>query len=259
MSNIILPGESVNVTITDDSIDTALPVCLGPGLEQTETEVRAIRGGIIRSQETARSWWIESNKKRYVPVLGEPVIGQITSRHAEEYRVDIGGAHMAVLPGLAFEGATKKNRPNLKVGTLVYARVSLADKDMEPELECINPSTGRGEGYGELTDGFMVTCSLAHCLRLLRPNAAALSALGQQIPFEVAVGMNGRVWIRADTITHTILGANTITRSEDIYRDIIPPTIKDKEDAMQVDTQRDHTKLELDACRRLVRQLMQQL
>ncbi|KAI8055805.1 hypothetical protein BDF22DRAFT_672278 [Syncephalis plumigaleata] len=234
MTKIILPGELVDVRFTT--------CVLGPGLSQTETNVRAIQGGILRSQETARSWWIESNKKRYVPALGEPVIGQITSRHAEEYRVDIG------------------------VGALIYARISLADKDMEPELECINPSTGKSEGYGELTDGFMVTCSLAHSLRLLRPNAAALTALGQHIPFEVAVGMNGRVWIRADTIAHTILGANMITRSESIYSSIIPPsvlasgtTVKEEDDnAMQVDSRPNYTKLELDACRQLIKQLIQQ-
>ncbi|RKP27615.1 hypothetical protein SYNPS1DRAFT_12418 [Syncephalis pseudoplumigaleata] len=244
MAKIILPGEQVDVFTVDDTVDASLPVCLGPGLVQSETAVHAIQGGLLRSQETARHWWIESNKKRYVPAVGEPVIGQVTSRHAEEYRVDIGGAHTAVLPALAFEGATKKNRPNLKVGALVYARVSLADKDMEPELECVNPSTGRSDGYGELTDGFMVHCGLAHCLRLLRPNAAALTALGQHIPFEVAVGMNGRVWIRADTIDHTILGATMITRSEHVYGDMTT--------ALTAST-------ELDACRRLVKQLVQQL
>lgn len=33
----------------------------------------------------------------------------------EAYRVDIGSAHQAQLDGLAFEGATKRNRPILKV------------------------------------------------------------------------------------------------------------------------------------------------
>ena len=33
----------------------------------------------------------------------------------EAYRVDIGSAHPAQLDGLAFEGATKRNRPILKV------------------------------------------------------------------------------------------------------------------------------------------------
>jgi exosome complex component RRP40 len=33
----------------------------------------------------------------------------------EGFRVDIGSAHPASLDGLAFEGATKRNKPNLKV------------------------------------------------------------------------------------------------------------------------------------------------
>lgn len=35
------------------------------------------------------------------------------------YRVDIGSAHPATLDALAFEGATKRNKPNLKVGGVV--------------------------------------------------------------------------------------------------------------------------------------------
>ena len=33
----------------------------------------------------------------------------------EGFRVDIGSAHPASLDSLAFEGATKRNKPNLKV------------------------------------------------------------------------------------------------------------------------------------------------
>ena len=40
----------------------------------------------------------------------------VIARSGENWRVDIGAAHMANLDGLAFEGATKRNRPNLKVG-----------------------------------------------------------------------------------------------------------------------------------------------
>jgi exosome complex RNA-binding protein Rrp4 len=101
----------------------------------------------------------------------------------EGFRVDIGSAHPASLDGLAFEGATKRNRPNLKVrraqfsqkilranfcaqiGNLIYARVSLAHKDMEPELECFDAQTRKAEGFGELKGGFMVRCSLAMCRR----------------------------------------------------------------------------------------------
>ena len=39
----------------------------------------------------------------------------IIARHAEGYRVDIGSAQMAALDALAFEDATKRNKPSLKV------------------------------------------------------------------------------------------------------------------------------------------------
>lgn len=42
----------------------------------------------------------------------------------------------------------------------MYARVTQAARDMEPELECFDPQTGRAEGFGELKGGYMVHCSL---------------------------------------------------------------------------------------------------
>ena len=52
---------------------------------------------------------------KYIPAPQESVIGVVTARSGENWRVDIGSAHAASLDGLAFEGATKRNRPNLKV------------------------------------------------------------------------------------------------------------------------------------------------
>jgi exosome complex component RRP40 len=52
---------------------------------------------------------------KYVPAAQESVIGVIIQKQGEGYRVDIGSAHAANLDGLAFEGASKRNKPNLKV------------------------------------------------------------------------------------------------------------------------------------------------
>jgi exosome complex component RRP40 len=45
----------------------------------------------------------------------------------------------------------------------VHARVSLANRDMEPEIECVDPKDGKSNGYGELKGGLMMTCSLHLC------------------------------------------------------------------------------------------------
>ena len=47
--------------------------------------------------------------------VGDPVIGIITMRLSEAYRVDIAEALPATLDHLAFQGATKRNKPDLKV------------------------------------------------------------------------------------------------------------------------------------------------
>ncbi len=46
----------------------------------------------------------------------------------EFYRVNILGASSALLPLLAFDGASKRNKPNLRTGALVFCRMSLADR-----------------------------------------------------------------------------------------------------------------------------------
>ena len=90
------------------------------------------------------------------------IIGIVTEKHAENFKIDLGAAQPATLSVLSFEGATKKNRPNFQVGSLVYARVILANKDMESELSCMS-ARNKAEGYGELIGGYMFKCSISLC------------------------------------------------------------------------------------------------
>ena len=59
--------------------------------------------------------WFPLPYPRYVPVLEERVVGIIIGRVMDEYRIDIGGAHVAMMSSIAFEGATQRNKPELKV------------------------------------------------------------------------------------------------------------------------------------------------
>jgi exosome complex component RRP40 len=65
---------------------------------------------------------------QYVPAAQESVVGTVIARSGENWRVDIGAAHMANLDGLAFEGATKRNRPNLKVRSKPIQELCLMDR-----------------------------------------------------------------------------------------------------------------------------------
>lgn len=52
---------------------------------------------------------------QYVPAKGETVIGIVTVKSGDVFKVDFGGSEQASLSYLAFEGATKRNRPNVQV------------------------------------------------------------------------------------------------------------------------------------------------
>jgi len=208
----MLPGDKIpGSALTGGSIK------LGPGLQQAHgsalTEsvaITPVSPGILQHATKGNKWWIDRRTTRYSPADQESVIGYITHRTQDMYRVDIGSAHSGMLDALAFEGATKRNKPNLKVGSVVYARVSLAHRDMEPELECFDASTRKSDGFGEMKGGYIVNCNLATCRSLLDRNHYLLPLLGSRLPLEIAIGLNGRVWISSDTPHNTIVIARCI-------------------------------------------------
>ena len=48
----------------------------------------------------------------------------------------------------------------------------------------------------------------------MEEKCVVLNTLGTTIPYEIAVGMNGRVWINSDNLKSSILISNAILLSE---------------------------------------------
>jgi exosome complex component RRP40 len=59
----------------------------------------------------------------------------------DNYFCSIGSGSQFILSSLDFEGATKKNRPNIQVGSLIYARVVEANSLLRGKISCINPKS----------------------------------------------------------------------------------------------------------------------
>jgi exosome complex component RRP40 len=127
--------------------------------------------------------------------------------------VDIGGPFKATLPALAFENASRRNRANCDVGSLVYARVQSAPRDAEPELSCCD-AAGKAGPLGPLLGGLPFAVSTAAARRLLRrPPPPELAALGKALPYELVVGANGRCWAKAGSCADTVLVASTLAEA----------------------------------------------
>lgn len=145
-------------------------------------------------------------------MAGDLVIATIQKSAVDVYYASISDyTPNASLPQLSFEGATKKTRPQLSFGALVYARVVLANKHMDPELECVSSSTGKSEGLGPLIGGMAFNISLGMARRLMLPKPAEkgklvlLEELGEQaVAFEIAVGRNGKLWVDSKSVKTTL-------------------------------------------------------
>jgi exosome complex component RRP40 len=126
----------------------------------------------------------------------------------------------AQLSHLAFEGVSKKTRPQLAAGSLVYAKIAMASKHLEPELTCCNPSTGKSEGMGELKGGMLFDVSLGFARRLLmarqreEAGLVVLEEIAEKIPFEIAVGRNGRVWVDSRGVKETLLVGRVLQETD---------------------------------------------
>ena len=87
---------------------------------------------------------------------------------------------------------------------------------MEPELVCID-ANGKASGLGQLTEGFMFKVSLELARRLLSGSSEFLRTLSQHIPpFEITIGMNGRIWVKAATCKQTIFLVDAIKQYSQI-------------------------------------------
>ncbi|KAI9846020.1 MAG: exosome non-catalytic core subunit rrp40 [Thelocarpon superellum] len=208
----LLPGDNVSPHWLPIPTNPSVSLKLGPGLRHIPPDtITPVVAGEVCVDAKRNAIWMEHNGGRYVPAVGDTVLAVIHHSSTDFYHCMITPhAPFAMLPQLSFPSATKKTRPMLGSGSLVYARVSLANKHMDPELECVHPSTGKADGLGELKGGMLFDISLGMARRLMMPQPArqggiiVLQELAETVPFEMAVGRNGRVWIEAGNVRATV-------------------------------------------------------
>lgn len=209
IDQIVVPGD----VVLDLSNMTNQTIKLGSGLRQDNDAISAMRAGKF-SYSKPNKYWVESSHKRYIPRTEDHVLGIVVDYKADNFWVDIKGPQLALLPGLAFEGATRRSIPKFEVGTLLYLRVVKTNIGMNPELSGTDAS-GKASVFGPLKEGFMFETSTGLSRMLLSsPTCPVLEALGKKLSFEIATGLNGRVWVNAAAPRSVIIVANAIMNSE---------------------------------------------
>lgn len=195
IGDIVLPGDRL-----EDLSKISGVLMLGPGLRKdTEDEkIVATRPGII-NHKPPNVYWIEGHQKRYTPKKGDLVVGIVQVKRGDILKIDIGSSETASLSMFAFEGATKKQKPDVQVGDVVYARLLNANREMEPELVCVDSYFKAGKLGLLSNNGYVFNVSTEFAYSLLNYDNPLLRTLGKKTPFEICVGLNGKVWVNGKT------------------------------------------------------------
>ncbi|XP_063701028.1 exosome complex component RRP40 [Culicoides brevitarsis] len=207
---IVMPGD--RIPEAEELNKNKRKLVLGPGLTTCGTEIRATRAGILQKKPPA-TFFVDTFQKRYVPIRGDHVIGIVIAKLGDFYRVDIGASEPASMSYLAFEGATKKNRPDVNVDDAIFGRLVVANRDTEAEIVCVD-SHGKKGKLGVLNNGFLFDVSINLVRKILRPDCPLMAALAKELKFQAVFGMNGKIWIHANSQKETIAVGNAICAAE---------------------------------------------
>lgn len=175
--------------------------------------------------EDASEEAVRSIGKYYTPKVDDFVIGTITQKNPEFYKVDIGTYTHAILNTKDFEGASKKTKPNLNLGDLVFARVLKVNKFDAPVLSCVSQydvkNWASGESFfGQLKNGNIFGFPMQHAWSFINSDNYVLNRLNDMLSFEIVVGHNGRMWINSDSNSNIL----------DIYRLLVKSVGLDKKE-----------------------------
>jgi exosome complex component RRP40 len=238
---VVFPGQDLN-SLIEEGLNMShktepINIHIGSGIIQNGSELISVRPGRLLNPNQSTKFSLLSLQKRYVPLQNDLVIGIVTARLSELFRVDIGAQTLAVLPVLSgFDSSTKKNRPTWPVGTVIFARVAVAHPDFDPELACFDPSgkiavdlfgelgvsctkdvvSSSSESVNQTKSSILLrtTCNFSRFLQ--NPQASPLLvALGRHFSFEIASGSNGRIFIESGNAGETAALARIIKAHAD--------------------------------------------
>ncbi|KAF1838489.1 exosome complex exonuclease RRP40 [Decorospora gaudefroyi] len=205
---VLLPGDDIAPGSLPKGTGKKKTLTLGPGLRHTPPDtVTATVAGALLTDNKKNAASVDYNSGRYLPFAGDLVIATVNGSAAENFNCLLTpNTPPATLPHLAFEGATKKTRPQLPPNSLVYCRVANAGKHLPSELTCVDPSTGKGEGLGLLKGGMLFKVSLGMARRMLaaKGGITLLDTMGAKVGFEVTIGRNGLVHVDAGNVKTTL-------------------------------------------------------
>jgi exosome complex component RRP40 len=155
----------------------------------------------------------------------------VDDKGGDFYRVVIRAGAPAVLNRLGFDGASKRSKPEYKRGDVIFCRVLAARPDADVEVTCLSNSGTKKEWssgetvFGGLQEGCLVYVPLSYTKYLLRPECVLLESIAKHFAYEVSIGANGVVWLKAEKAVEQVVIRNCILSCQDFDDKEIPGVV----------------------------------
>ncbi len=179
---IVLPGDLVSTN----------PKTAGPGTYVEGGKVYARVLGLL--DKTDLGVRIIPLKGRYIPSVGDTVIGIVKEVTANGWIVDINSPYIAFLP-IPENPAMKPNRkPNdiLDIGDAIIAKVMNIDPKMKVTL------TMKDKLCRPIRVGRIVAINPTRVPRVIGKKGSMIKLLKSELDIQIIVGQNGLIWLNGD-------------------------------------------------------------
>ncbi len=148
---------------------------------------------------------------RYMPKVGDLVIGKVIDIGFYGWSVDIGGAYNATLSIRETSGFIEKNDDLTKYydyGDLIVAQVTKVTKQKAIDL------TTKGPGLKKLIGGKIIEVTSSKVPRMIGKQGSMISMIKESTGCSILIGQNGRVWIKGENTDKEIIVTNVIFKIE---------------------------------------------
>ena len=131
-----------------------------------------------------------------------------------------------------FEGASKKTKPNINIGELIFARVLKVNKFDAPILSCISQydvkNWASGESFfGALKNGMVFDFPMKDASLYISSDNYVLNRLNDVLNFEIVFGHNGKMWVNSDDDKNILKLYKVLEKSVDLEKEGIEKLIND--------------------------------
>lgn len=192
MSKLLV--EERSIVIPGEEVASGMDFLPGEGSFREGDSIYANRLGLFSPDK--RMIKVIPLKGKYLPKVGDNVIGVVSDVMMSAWRIDFG---WAFLGGVSLKDGSRdyiENGADLtkyyKVGDVIFGKIT---KLATPKIIDI---TLNGPGLRKLTGGRVISCNPAKVPRIIGKQGSMIALLKENTGCSVLVGQNGKIWIKCD-------------------------------------------------------------